>query len=793
MKKKKNLLRVIFFCAVSAFIVACGDAIEENETPPPAIDYKISVKEPVINLRTDETSALVVVDTNIPDWVAKHENSNDASWLEIIPSIASKNVALRVSVNDNIKTRSAAVIIGSKDGKTTTKVTLSQLGTEPDLLVSKTEFVEVEKLMSTITITVTTNAPYEITFSDSWILEQKSKAIETYNHIIVAAANVGALRMGSVTVSTKGLEKNITKSFKVYQKGTGGDIVIGEELTRNILKVFNTEACAKLVDNVKDADIASLPAMLQDIAMKMKNGDYKSEYRVGTYIAHSSPEFWATKLRTMKWGQADNPTGIWAELGDKIYLFVDETWGNTIKLFSCHGGVSAGGDDYPLKKGVNVITVKKQGLFYIKYYVTDLKATNAKPIVVHIPEGMGNVNGFWDINKDRTDAEFARIHKNSTFKMLDIVGKNCHFIFTKEAIDKEKIVNVMNWYDNMVAYDLEIMGIDKMQKEGLINHRFVFVSYGSDDTYDASDYRSRYSESSLRTLFNEKTMSGNEWGPAHEIGHQLQEALNVHGCRESSNNLFANLFIHKLAKPSRGPGLQPLLDTCQVDGKHLQVPFVTLCAKPIMSRHFWQLYLYYNIVGKNTSFWPKYFELLRNASLFDGAPQSRFLSNYMLACEAAQEDLTEYFETWGYFVPIDREIMEYWKDNHTLTQQMIDEAIATVKSKKYPKAPPIQYIEDRLKANETDEKNAATMGDTGYYQYFKDNVKIKSTIAVAKNGDNFTVSNGEGAAAFELKSGNILLFRSIRNSFTISAAHIPAGAILYAVQVDGERIKIWKK
>lgn len=71
-----------------------------------------------------------------------------------------------------------------------------------------------------------------------------------------------------------------------------------------------------------------------------------------------------------------------------------------------------------------------------------------------------------------------------------------------------------------------------------------------------SEYRVAFVYSYLENILlpeNVKEQEDNAWGPAHEIGHIHQKAINWPGCSESSNNLFSNYIIYKMGKyRSRG-------------------------------------------------------------------------------------------------------------------------------------------------------------------------------------------------------------------------------------------------
>ena len=75
----------------------------------------------------------------------------------------------------------------------------------------------------------------------------------------------------------------------------------------------------------------------------------------------------------------------------------------------------------------------------------------------------------------------------------------------------------------------------------------------------ASDYQIGFVYTYLGNILLEDNVMAaedNAWGPAHEIGHVHQAAINWASSTESSNNLFSNFIIYKLGKyKSRGNGL----------------------------------------------------------------------------------------------------------------------------------------------------------------------------------------------------------------------------------------------
>ena len=182
---------------------------------------------------------------------------------------------------------------------------------------------------------------------------------------------------------------------------------------------------------------------------------------------------------------------------------------------------------------------------------------------------------------------------------------------------------------------------------------------------DASNRRVNFSASTalykIITLEQLLAVEDNSWGPAHEVGHINQGAINWKSASESSNNLFSNYVIYKMGKyGSRGDKLSELALSWAEKETWALLGDATHQGEDteLHMRMNWQLWIYYHLCGFDTEFWPKLFQLLRDDPLPSefsskddpGASQLKF---YVKACDAAKQDLTEFFEMWGFFRPLD--------------------------------------------------------------------------------------------------------------------------------------------
>ncbi|MDE5622326.1 MAG: carbohydrate-binding protein, partial [Alistipes sp.] len=125
---------------------------------------------------------------------------------------------------------------------------------------------------------------------------------------------------------------------------------------------------------------------------------------------------------------------------------------------------------------------------------------------------------------------------------------------------------------------------------------------------------------------------------------------------------------------------------------------------------------------------------------------------------------------------------------YLVTEEMIAATKARIAAKGYPKAAPMQYIEDRTT------KNDVRYSDMGYYTTFQNKTKITKTPSFTLSNRTYAVANCDQAVAVELRKtvSNELVYFSNLATFTVPAGVDISNVSVYAVQADGERILITK-
>lgn len=381
------------------------------------------------------------------------------------------------------------------------------------------------------------------------------------------------------------------------------------------------------------------------------------------------------------------------------------------------------------------------------------KVSDYPDLDIHI-EG-GDCVGFYQKPKENSpeeDAKYQYLTKNACPNMFFMVkGESTIFYFRRETYtdykhkDAEKtwaetIWNSIDWFDRVQYWELGLIGVTDNVANGLCESgteysrsKHDFNIKGGDAFYPtycnnpsmalqvedgknphASQFYTGYpGMGGVESSFNADRVFFDPWCCGHEHGHSIQHAYNLESCAESSVNLGSQVITYMSGlRMSRGwtfdQNYAYVKDGVQFGQRDISITM----------RMYWNLYLYYHIAGRKKDFYPTFVKMLREDPMDFTADGSRYneqwdknaghhratttwIKFYKLACEAAQEDLTEYFRLWGFFEPCEwmwfGDYANYWV---SLTQEEIDEAIAEVKAKKYPENLQIMFIEDRLKLRE---------------------------------------------------------------------------------------------
>ena len=604
---------------------------------------------------------------------------------------------------------------------------------------------------------------------------------------------------------------------------------------------FKDAACTEIADAYKsmtDDDLTAAlvsagvaSSTLQQVAVKVKNdswSNWEKIFRVRNVDPYSDPNVWNGVLKFgYVYTHLSNPTGIWGKTNKLLHIFVgdDIPSGATVKVIAVNATDSQGSVIATLKKGLNIVRADKVAALYIDYTVptdgssSSKKLTDFASLPIHI-EG-GDVDGYFDATREgiNTDAEWKQMVSDGLFSKPIVMMKGRKIIYqlnatlTKQYIP-EKMREIVDFWDWMVDVEHSLMGIDEYKDRW--NNVLGFYSC----TYNymfASNYGTYYNETTLGEILNYDTMAaggGSLWGPAHENGHIHQSLINMIGCTEISNNLFSQVVVHLNGKTSTRMGGRKFWDIANEYAAGTSWHDYDLWDR---NQLFFKLYLYYQQEGYCPDFYPQLFRKLRQDPLnhskgseSNPTPASEdFLKFALKCCEVSGDDLSEFFQAFGFFVPFETRSIGDYGDYYTYcTQEMIDEAIEKMHQYAKPKGnilfidnhikhePAIDHdgnLTGELRTDYSNEDSVGKCGDVGSYSDYAPG-HYASGYQYTKSNNTYTMT-GEGAVGYKVydAEGNLLYF-SNQTSFVLPTSVVTklngAEPVIKAAQADGTDITL---
>ena len=590
------------------------------------------------------------------------------------------------------------------------------------------------------------------------------------------------------------------------------------------------------------AALEGVPADLQQAVLKIKNNTWDSvtrekEFRIYDYKPYSNPEVWADRLFTRPFNRINNPTGIsTSDSKSFIYVFVEDIpEGTTIDLAEM-ASTKFWGNDTPLHEGLNVIPcANKDGSLYIRYVcetaIDGKKLADYPTVKIHIENGY--VNGFWSKERGHTNEDWVYMRDNMFKNPMavqaagDLTVLNFRtYEFLKEC--PNNIEGVMRLWDFWNERQNHYMALDKYD-EWRNNKQLAM----SDDNgfMDASAYRTHYNNNTLSTIVNYDLLirdAGSSWGPNHEIGHTNQYAFQIVGTSEVSNNALTNFAIFDQGTHvSRGNNMEN-----QILDFENKIPYVVRGEGSYgsklfsMTRMYFQLFLYFHAAGKDTTFYPRLFEKLRYDRLpgwatgsWDELDENGFYKNSVDAskdqlkfaeacCEIAQMDLSEFFEAWGFFIPMKNAFVGDY-GHHWVYLLEEDAKASKARMQKYEKkGGHLMFLEDRVRKSprkkspfsdgtgyrvnyaDWDGETIGTVGNFGQWMdYIDETVKAQGYYYAVSKGK-VVIKEAEyagGALGFKLYNAETGELLSYTNRYEMNVPVTAQGATLkvVAAQADG--------
>ncbi|MDE6578084.1 MAG: M60 family metallopeptidase [Muribaculaceae bacterium] len=468
-------------------------------------------------------------------------------------------------------------------------------------------------------------------------------------------------------------------------------------------------------------------------------------------------------------------------------------------------------DGFDLHKGLNILPCDKDLADMIIYYTVRTNnrqraVTDYKPIKVHI-EG-GCLNGYFNYEGDElytpdTNEDWLYYRERARHAMFCLLSKyNTLYIHLNDLEDgtrclkslcsPEEYANgkfdlraTMKAWDEMYVAEALIMGwlpkevieaeklagrdyYDPLEGDAVarddyykyLNNRHLGISLRECGFMNATWWRTAYNPSTISSIIREFP-TGDFWGPAHEMGHLNQGPMNMAGCTEESNNVFSNVALFYRGKhTSRAdfPSVQRRRFNAG-ENFHQHDTWGT-------TRMWFQLWLYYHAVGKDKRFYPRLYELLRQNPLRRTyAPGHEGVENPMLAkddqlhfatmvCKAAGEDLTDFFDAWGFLEVQDGYyIGDYTSYTSYLSAEDIQEWRSEIarlaEENNWKKNRAIIFIDDRVGSDKQSyafDKNKC--GSMGGLKDFIEGAPVNGEYCFTLKGTTVEVTGATGGVGF---------------------------------------------
>ncbi|MFJ1381740.1 M60 family metallopeptidase [Capnocytophaga canimorsus] len=601
------------------------------------------------------------------------------------------------------------------------------------------------------------------------------------------------------------------KSFKLIIKsgyGTGQGFAAVAEMefykkntgSFDPTSIFTDITCSELKPNVTDEQIQNISnPFYKSIAQYMKLGQYPSEFRIQNYRAWPNPDVYRERYRMQySYSNLDNPTGIAVQEGEELVVFVGPTNGRQIQIkiqnLDLPGGDGFGNASYhPLYEGVNKFKTGKGGLIYLQYQTEDYQV--APQIKVHF--ATGKVNGYFDKTK-HNDADWNRLINATTNKYFDVIGEKSHICFPVESYKAHtgsRGRELIEQFDKLMVQTHKFAGLTKERGKELPNRSYFQVMYNEYHMYCTTN-RTSYNVTTMSTLCSPDKMGAasdktkiDVWGPAHEIGHahQVAPVFMWKGMTECTVNMNSMNIQTAWGIPTR-------LERESMQGEggynnryekayNLGIVLKRAHADIANNNHnkadvfcqlvpFWQLNLYFSKVKDDPEFSVKLYDKIRavqqKSTINDGEYQVDFTKT---VSDLTQTNLIPFFEKWGFYTPIDKEVDDYGTRRVVVTSNYANDIKQQITGTGYT------TLTDRIEY----------ICDTNW-MYFKNKASVVKGSA-SKNGNQITTSGYQNVVAYEVYKANELIFVSNKNSFNIKQ-NVTNDIVIYAIAYNGERTQV---
>ena len=475
---------------------------------------------------------------------------------------------------------------------------------------------------------------------------------------------------------------------------------------------FTDGSCSQLKKSVKRKDLEGFKSrLLKTVATGMLNAKYDMTYRAASYEAYASPKALSKILKLGNgFSRYENITGIYLDAGENV-VFVGDTGGKKLSLLipdwmrkpaegidptKDPNGWGLKRQTVKLEPGLNVFDVRIAGNAYVSYFDDDPE--KAPKVCVHFPTGQ--VNGFFDISK-HTNRDWVRLLDNAVGPIMDARGTHIQVAYPVKWFKEHtgpKGVELIENYDTMLNHHYTLLGLVKYEKVPK-NRILARVNFNYYMFRDGDGVAYLGNKSTMRMVADPSVVIVGDpcWGFCHEVGHALQmhPQMTWGGLTEVSNNIFTLYTSTQMGNVSR---IKRQNNYAKARKTIIDRKVSFLSDGDVFNRlvPFWQLHLYFTRKGKPDFYADVMEEMRRRPDAGRGNDSIRNQFEFVkICCDVAKLDLTDFFDTWGFFWVGEIEVNDYRKYEYKITQRMVDDTKEYVAKKKYKKpAEDITLVED---------------------------------------------------------------------------------------------------
>ncbi len=608
--------------------------------------------------------------------------------------------------------------------------------------------------------------------------------------------------------------------YDEYSEISRNSAVIG----RNYLTFFEDNAATQLKSEyaamTNDELTAamtelSIPSLFIKQALKIKNNTwsnlgYEDEFRIQDYEVYSHRDYWAGKLQTTAYSIYNNPTGIVLNNRDIAVIFCDQAApsGTTLQLVGVTGYIPGTKQTITLKQGINIITsASDQMHLFVEYNKENTDAANQKACsefpTIRINILGGTVNGYFDGTRmTATDWQRMILSGSKLFSAdaIDVMGRNVHWRGPASSIigwNPNDVTRSLSMWDVVIDREFDLMALtaapDSLKEYGaedvyedirprlFNNYMLCIANPVGGNPYSTYGY-TNYNQSS--TLFGESGATFDNfdfWTPGHEIGHHNQGAIHMAATTEVSNNLFSNMLVYNCKNANARTQSMVDIQNYAAEGNRLWTRMQTSNVW-VGTYFYWQMYLYFHVLGNDPLFYQKLYRELRqnplpSRSAYTCEGTDDYLYYALKCCEVTQTDLSKFFEYWGFFEPMDNETVASYSTWHiTTTKDQISRTLAKMNAYEKKANVAMMFLDDfaeyfagtrvSVDSDKISPKKNYVFGD---YQTYTGEMQHPTNFVYTKSGNTYTLpSNCANAAGIRVldASGNLVYFANTR-SFTV--------------------------